>query len=175
MWKTLIRCLSTNRFQISQIMNLWSCSRIASTIKCHSVNHFFQHRECFPFSHGIYVPINVQCIQASRLHHYTLCNCSCMADTETLAATRKSVTVCTLHSPDTHLRGSSMFTSQRTHRTQPVLTKLYRHNHTTVGRQHVQPISVHQCYHSWFLKGLGMTFATHLIIIFPDPAELIIS
>ncbi len=43
---------------------------------------------------------------------YTFCDCWCMVNAERFSAVRKCITTCSTYLPDTHLRGSSMFTSQ---------------------------------------------------------------
>ncbi len=83
-------------------------------LKHHSVHHFFRYCERFlASSNVICVSTNIQCIQVSCLHHtHFVVVCMAMANVEGLSAVRICITAHTSHLSDTHLRGSSMFTSQ---------------------------------------------------------------
>ncbi len=111
-------------FVYQQIPNFTNCEPLVMFENCeHCTSRFINWS--FARSNISFIVLNVfhfslwnLCTHKWTMHSgimftpYTFCSCLCMVNVERFSAVRKCITVCNSHSPDTYLRGSSMFNSQ---------------------------------------------------------------
>ncbi len=139
MWETLIRCLSINRSQISQIVNLQSRLRIVSTARLSLSGEVSFNRLLLSwswmFSHFVWnwVPTNVQRVQASCLHHTHFVD-TCVEPMKKDSLLCENVSqhircICQKHASEE----VPCLPRNKTHGTQPFFTKLYIHCGITLG------------------------------------------